>query len=224
MKNFFRKMDSILRCSSELKKEKFSSSFYLHMFAYIFLWSFLYGACMGTYGGVWGERGWQLLFSACKLPLLFTLTFFLSLPSYFILNTLAGLREDFSQVMASLLYTQVGLNIILFSFAPLTVVWYLSVNSYSAAVLFNCFAFAVASLSAQILLKKFYQDLIFKDRKHLILLRVWIFLYAFVGIQLGWVLRPFIGTPNTSPQFFREEAWNNAYIIVLELIWKFLAK
>ena len=45
----------------------------------------------------------------------------------------------------------------------------------------------------------------------------WGVCYAFVGIQAGWVLRPFIGNPGQPTQFFREEAWGNAYIEVIRL-------
>jgi hypothetical protein len=31
-----------------------------------------------------------------------------------------------------------------------------------------------------------------------------------VGIQMGWVLRPFIGNPLATVQFVREDSWSNA--------------
>ncbi len=43
------------------------------------------------------------------------------------------------------------------------------------------------------------------------MLYTWIVIYVFVGIQMGWVLRPFIGDPRTPVQFFREGSWSNAY-------------
>jgi hypothetical protein len=51
------------------------------------------------------------------------------------------------------------------------------------------------------------------------MLRTWIVIYVFVGIQMGWVLRPFIGSPLAPTQFFREGSWSNAYVFVLQLIW-----
>jgi hypothetical protein len=35
---------------------------------------------------------------------------------------------------------------------------------------------------------------------------------------MGWVLRPFIGDPGAPVQFFRAEAWSNAYVVVFKLI------
>jgi hypothetical protein len=41
-------------------------------------------------------------------------------------------------------------------------------------------------------------------------------IYAFVGIQMGWVLRPFIGQPGVPTTFFRPGAWGNAYVELWE--------
>jgi hypothetical protein len=56
------------------------------------------------------------------------------------------------------------------------------------------------------------------------MLRTWIVIYVFVGIQMGWVLRPFIGDPRAPVQFFREDSWSNAYVVVLEMIWRVMTR
>lgn len=38
--------------------------------------------------------------------------------------------------------------------------------------------------------------------------RVWLIIYALVGAQMGWVLRPFIGSPNMPFTWFRERQGN----------------
>ena len=55
------------------------------------------------------------------------------------------------------------------------------------------------------------------------MLRTWIFIYVFVGIQMAWVLRPFVGDPLRPVQFFREDSWSNAYEVVAQMIWEVLA-
>jgi hypothetical protein len=52
----------------------------------------------------------------------------------------------------------------------------------------------------------------------------WLVIYVFVGVQMGWVLRPFVGHPDLPVQFFREEAWGNAYVEVLLKIWELLGR
>ena len=118
----------------------------------------------------------------------------------------------------SLVATQAGLTVILASLSPLTALWYLSSTNYPSAVLFNALMFAIASFAAQILLRRFYAPLIARSEKHRWLLRAWLLVYAFVGIQLGWLLRPFIGSPGAPAQFFRDKMWGNAYVEVAQLV------
>ena len=178
-----------------------------------------YGAVMGTYGGFIGVRMWQVLYSAVKVPFLLFATFLLSLPSFFVINTLLGLRADFPRVVCALLATQAGLTIILSALAPYTAFWYVCGSRYQPAILFNGVMFAVASVSAQWMLRRSYEPLVESDPKHRVMLRTWLVIYVFVGIQMGWVLRPFIGDPDQPVQFFREGSWSNAYEVVLEMIW-----
>ncbi len=185
----------------------------------VVIFGLAYGAVMGSFGGVLGERFWQVVFSAVKVPLLLAATFALSLPSFFVVNTLFGLRSDFQHSMRALVATQAGLTIVLASFAPFTILWYASSSNYRGAIVFNTVMFASASVTAQWLLRRFYEPLIQRDRRHRTLLRAWLVIYGFVGIQMGWVLRPFIGSPSLTPQFFRQGAWGNAYVELANIIW-----
>jgi hypothetical protein len=194
-----------------------------HFLSLILMFGMFYGGVMGTYGGLQDQRVWQVVYSAVKVPLLLLATFLLSLPSFFVLNTLLGLRDDFDRVTASLLATQAGLTVILASLAPVTAFWYVSGSAYQPAILFNGLIFGVASVTAQWLLRREYRPLIQRHRAHRWMLRTWIVIYVFVGIQMGWVLRPFIGNPGAPVQFFREDSWSNAYVVVAEMIWRVLS-
>lgn len=182
-----------------------------------------YGGIMGTFGGVTGARFWQVVYSAMKVPLLLVVTFGLSLPSFFVLNTLLGVRADFAAALRALAATQAGLTVILASFAPFTVLWYASSTDYPAAILFNGAMFGAASVSAQVLLRHGYRPLIARNAKHRWLLRAWLLIYAFVGVHMGWLLRPFVGAPEQPVQFFRSGTWENAYVIVARMIWHALS-
>ena len=182
----------------------------------------IYGAAMGTFGGVLGERLLQVVYSAIKVPLLLGTAFFVALPSFFVLNTLFGLRRDFAEAVRSLLATQAGLTIVLAALSPLTLLWYASSADYSASLRFNGLMFAVASLAGQWLLREYYRPLILRDRRHRWMLWMWLGIYVFVAIQMAWILRPFVGSPGSPVQFFREESWGNAYTVVAQLIYDML--
>ncbi len=221
----FRRVDHLLRSGSHAAPaaDRDDSLRIAHFLSLIVGFGMFYGGVMGTYGGLQDQRAWQVVYSSVKVPLLLLATFLLSLPSFFVLNTVLGLRNDFGRVTASLLATQAGLTIILASLAPVTAFWYVSGSAYQQAILFNGLMFGLASVSAQWLLRREYQPLIRRHRAHRWMLRTWIFIYVFVGIQMGWVLRPFIGNPGAPVQFFREDSWSNAYVVVAEMIWRVLS-
>lgn len=183
-----------------------------------------YGAVMGAFGGLSADRAIQVVYSAVKVPILLLATTLLATPSFFVLNTLAGLRSDFGTAFRAVLGTQAAIAIVLATLAPYTAVWYLSTTDYHEATTFNAAMFAIASFAAQWQLRRRYAALEARNRTHRLLRRVWVFLYAFVGIQMGWFLRPFIGDPSRPPSFFRVDAWGNAYVVVAETVWKAIAR
>lgn len=220
----FSQTDSLLRGGLGPAGEPLSVRASGKLVACVVVFGALYGAVMGMFGGLSADRYWQITFSAIKVPLLLTATFSISLPSFFMLNTLLGVRQDFADVLRGLLATQAGLTIILASLAPFTAFWYVSTVGYQTAILFNALMFATASITGQALLVRYYRPLIARRPVHRVLMRVWLCLYAFVGIQMAWVLRPFVGAPNVPTQFFRDEKWGNAYVEVLRLIWESVTK
>jgi hypothetical protein len=173
---------------------------------------------MGSYGGLGGDRAWQLLYSGLKVPILLLLTFLIGLPNFFVLNTLFGLRGDFRESLRALVAAQAGVAIALAACAPLTLFWYASIADYSAAILFNGLIFALASIAGQHLLRGYYRPLILRNPRHGPALWTWLGLYVFVGIQMAWIMRPFVGAPSTPVQFFRSGDWENAYVVVVRLI------
>jgi hypothetical protein len=188
-------------------------------FAMVILGGGFYGLVMGAFGGFSGDRPLQMICSGAKVPLLIVVTGALALPSFFVLNSLLGLRSDFGEAIRALAVNQTAVAVILASLAPYTALWYASTMDYNEATLFNAAMFAIASIAAQWVLRRRYVPLIARNPRHRVMVRVWLAMYAFVGIQMGWVLRPFIGQPGRPVTFFREEAWGNAYVVILETLW-----
>ena len=221
---FMLRADDLLRGGPWATRPRQPRAALLHLLAFVMLFGLFYGAVMGSFGGVAGRRALQPLYSGLKVPLLLLVTFGLSLPSFFILNTILGVRGDFPRVMRGLVATQAALTIVLAALAPVTAFWYASSADYDQALMFNAFAFAVASVAAQFLLRRWYRPLVARNGRHRTLLRAWLVIYAFVGIQMGWTLRPFVGHPGSQTRFFRQEAWGNAYVHVAGIFWKAVTK
>ncbi|MCO6042482.1 hypothetical protein NG895_01045 [Aeoliella sp. ICT_H6.2] len=180
----------------------------------------LYGAAMGSFGAVAGGSNWplQMLYSALKVPLLLSVTFVISVPSFYVMNALFGLGGDFAVALRNLLATQAGFTVLLAAFAPLTLFWYATDGDYSRALVANGVMFAAASLASQRLLRGYYRPLVAGNARHRKMMWLWTGLYALVAIQMAWLLRPFIGSPDKQVTFFRPEAWDNAYLKVWELV------
>ncbi|MEM8944579.1 MAG: hypothetical protein AAGD11_05285 [Planctomycetota bacterium] len=157
-----------------------------------------------------------------KVPLLLTIAFCLSLPNFFVLSSLFGLRDDFAQAVRAIVSAQAGLAVVLAAWAPLTLLFYASSADYNLALLFNGLVFATASVMAQFLLRGYYRPLVLRNPRHRKLLVCWGLLYVLVAIQLAWLLRPFIGSRGIEVQFLRPEAWDNAYVVLFRLVWQTL--
>lgn len=220
MTSFLLRADDVLRRAPWTTRSTSPWSALRDLVLYVCLFGMTYGASMGTFGGLTGDRPLQVFYSAIKAPILLLGTFLISLPSFAVVNTLFGLRRDLGEAIRAVLATQAGLAAVLASLAPFTLLWYVSKVEYQQAVVFNGVMYALASLGGQRLLRGYYGPLIARNPRHKILLRVWLVVYVFVGIQMGWILRPFIGSPNSPVQFFREDTWGNAYVIVTRLLWQ----
>ena len=172
---------------------------------------FLYGAAMGSFG----VRPLQALYSGLKVPLLLTISTAVCLPSFFVLNTLLGLREDFAAALRGVLAAQATVAVVLSSLLPVVVFAYASSGDYRFAVFTNGILFALATLAGQRTLNRHYRPLVSANRRHELGRVAWIVLYVFVAIQLAWVLRPFVGSPDLPVSFFRAEPWSNAYVVIV---------
>jgi len=157
------------------------------------------------------------MFAALKVPLLIALTAGLCLPSFYVVNTVLGLRDDFALACHGLLAAQAALGLMLGALSPMLVFLAVSVANPFAVTLLDALQFAAATWAAQQVLKRHYQPLIARDARHRLALRGWLVLFAFTSVQLAWVLRPFRGTEGFPVQFLRPEAFEqNAYVVLVE--------
>jgi hypothetical protein len=167
----------------------------------------IYGAIIGS------SHSWaQALSSAFKLPALYLITLIICFPTLYFFNILFGSRKTFGQHFAMLLTAVAVISVLLFSFAPITLFFLISTDNYQFYKLLNVVVFAVTGFIG---IKFLYQgmEMLSKEdedgqQTRLSILRFWLILYAFVGTQLAWTLRPFFGAPNNSFELFRQMQGN----------------
>ena len=180
----------------------------------------VYGAFMGSFAFS-AERAPLVLYAAAKVPLLLLATTLVCLPAFLVLNTLLGLRADFGRAMRAILAGQAALALALASLGPVTRFAYSSGATHRGALLFNAAMFTVATAAAQAVMLRRYRPLTADPvvgPRHRLMLWTWVLLYVFVGIQMGWMLRPFVGSPGLPVTFFRQEPFSNAYVMIVRLV------
>ena len=177
-----------------------------------------YGFVMGSYR-LTAHDGWkQALSSAAKVPCLFLLTLVICLPALYVVSSLLGssltLRQLTGILMASFLVT----TMLLAGFAPITAFFMLSARQYVFIKLLNVLFFTIATGTGVAVIANAVKTMGSQDQAaHRTLLRFWFVIYAFVGTQMAWILRPFVGDPGTGFALFRHMG-GNFYTDVLRSI------
>lgn len=179
-----------------------------------------YGACMGCFSADSWARLLSIPYVALKVPLLIFATSAVCMPGFFVLNTVLGLQTDFAAALRAIATAQAALTLALASLGPLTCVFYLSGISHDGALLLNALFFLVATLAGHAVMRRGYAGLTShqeRGARHRVMLWAWTVLYAFVGMQMGWLLRPFVGDPALPVAFLRDAPFTNAYVAILHL-------
>ncbi len=240
--------------------------------------SLLVSSCLffAIYGGIIGSSSsWlQAVSSAIKLPALYLITLVICLPTLFFFDILFSSKLGLGQYVVLLLTTMSTISVLLFSFAPITLFFLISIHDYSFFLLLNV---AIFALTGFVGVRLFYngmqqisnhgqsfkpassdaisatetaamldapteraakrpimatdadlpvervavakKDDLYATRVRL--LKFWLVLYALVGSQLGWTLRPFFGAPGETFQLFRAIE-GNFYSTVFRTFWTLL--
>ena len=170
----------------------------------------LYGAAMGC----WRDP-WQALFVAIKLPLIVLLTAIGNALLNGMLAPLLGVNIPFRQSFLAIVMSFAIASAILGSFSPLIafLVWNapamspdfrVSGGAYSFIMLTHVGVIAFAGVAANLRLLRLLRELAGNPGAAHRVLCAWLIGNLFLGSQLSWILRPFIGSPTLPVQFLRE--------------------
>ncbi len=169
--------------------------------------------CFAIYGGIVGSfhSPMQAVSSAVKLPALYLITLVVCLPALYIFNALFGSQKTLAQHFTFVLSAASVISILLCGFAPVTLFFVITISpvkDYAFYQLLNVVVFALTGVFGVTFL---YQAMRPADEDHanyklrLTILKLWLGLYGIVGSQLGWILRPFFGSPGQFEWFRARE-------------------
>ncbi|MBI4556671.1 MAG: hypothetical protein HY706_03740 [Candidatus Hydrogenedentes bacterium] len=175
------------------------------------------------YGGVMGATNWlqgsgiplnlqflTMLVTAIKVPLLFLLTLLIVVPPIYVSSTFVGSRLTFSQLVGVLLASLAFTTVVLASMASVAFFFSLTTRNYTFIKLLHVAFFAYAGLAGLAYLVRSVHAVVGEVKHELWkwLFIAWLLLYMFVGTQLAWVMRPFVGDPDLKFQLFRPRSGN----------------
>ncbi len=167
----------------------------------------LYGAVMGA-----NYSRWQTLSSAVKLPILFLATLVVCSPTLYFLNLIFGSNQSLMQNVALILTAITVTAVLLLSFAPIVLFFMLTTGHYQFFKLLNVGVFTIASMVGVGFLSQGMRIVSASSKEgafaRWIVVWLWILIYAFVGSQMAWTLRPFIGAPGMEFELFRQLGGN----------------
>jgi len=186
----------------------------------------LYGAVMGS-----SHSLWQALSSAVKLPLLFLATLIVCAPTLYFFNLIFGSNQSLGQNVVLMLTAITVTAVLLLSFAPVVLFFLLTTSHYQFFKLLNVGVFAISGIIGVRFLSQGMRIVSYagkegaRARRNVI--RLWILLYAFVGSQMAWTLRPFVGAPGLPFELFRQLGGNfyaNVFASIGEILGFFVVR
>jgi len=186
----------------------------------------LYGAVLGSTHSLW-----QALSSAVKLPILFLATLVVCSPTLYFFNVLFGSNQSLTQNVALILTAITVTSVLLLSFAPIVLFFLLTTSGYQFFKLLNVGIFTISGWMGVLFLSQGMRVVASAGKegssaRHNVV-RLWIILYAFVGSQMAWTLRPFIGAPSMKFELFRQLGGNfysNIFASIGELLGFFVVR
>ncbi|MBT7065026.1 MAG: hypothetical protein HN919_01875 [Verrucomicrobia bacterium] len=177
----------------------------------------LYGLSMGIYNGPA-----QAAAALVKMPMLFFLTLLVCFPVLHVLNVLFGAKTRFLSTLALIMASITTASIILGACAPIIFFFVISGSGYSFMKLLHVF---VTGTAASIGVISMYRGLMvvcendgIYPKSAIRILRIWLFIFAFVGTQMVWSLRPLVGDRSQKFEIIRSNREGNFYSSVIHSV------
>ena len=189
--------------------------FALHI-GVIILGAGLYGAAMG-----WWRAPQQGLYVAIKFPLIILLTTFGNALINGMLAPLLGLNIPFRQSFMVIVMSHAITAAILGAFSPLILflVWNAppmtagaaGAPTYNLIMLAHVGVIALAGITGNLRLWQLLTTIGGRAAVARRVMLAWLWGNMFLGSQLSWILRPFIGSPDLPVEFYRQNAMHGNF-------------
>ncbi len=175
----------------------------INQFLMFMVFSFLFGITMGAYHSVI-----QALVAGAKVSFMFIAVLIICFPAFFIIQYILGSKLKLYQMISIILSGFVLTSAIMISFIPIIIIFLLTGSNYYFLQLLHV---AVFILSGVFGMKTIVDALKYSCETKsvypqigVVVFRFWVVILAFVGIQIAWNLRPFLGDRGEEFELFRD--------------------
>jgi hypothetical protein len=210
---FFQSFHSNDAFYEKITDEKQLKSEIMKHLVLVLLFSLIYGATMGSYNSFM-----QAVSSAIKMPVLFILIILICFPAFYVIQTVLGSKLSLGQMISIILTGFAFMTCIMVSFSTIVIFFMITGDNYPFVKLLHVLIIMTAGFFG---MHAIVEALKYSCEKRSIypktgvhVFRVWIFILAFVGAQLSWSLRPFVGSKDSEFQLLRQRG-GNFYVDVL---------
>jgi len=149
------------------------------------------------------------------------LTLLVCFPVFFIIQFVLGSKLGFLHMLNVILCGFLMVSLIMVAFAPIVIFFLITGDNYAFIKLLHVAIFSVSGFFG---MKTMVEALRFSCEKKkvypkvgVVVFRFWLVILAFVGMQLAWNLRPFIGARGMKFQLFRQRE-GNFYLAVVQSV------
>jgi hypothetical protein len=176
-------------------------------FIILCLFLIAYGIVMGAY-----QSFIQAITAGIKLAVLFNLALLICFPAFFIVQFILGSHLKLHQMISIILSGFVLMASIMLSFTPIVIIFLLTGSNYyflhllHVAILVFAGIFGMNTIVQA--LKYSCEKKNVYPRTGVVVFRFWVIILAFVGIQLAWNLRPFLGIKDRPYELFAQREGN----------------
>ena len=167
----------------------------------------VYGVIMGCYNGFY-----QALSSGLKMPVLFSLLILICFPAFYMIQSVLGSKLSLAQMISIILSGFIYTTAIMVSFGSIVLFFLITGGNYAFIKLLHVAIIALAGLFG---MKHIIDALKYSCEKKnvypktgIVVFRFWIIIMFFVGCQLSWSLRPFVGAKDQPFQVLRKQQGN----------------
>ncbi|MBN2139079.1 MAG: hypothetical protein JW720_14825 [Sedimentisphaerales bacterium] len=180
------------------------------------IFSAVYGIVMGSYNGLQ-----QAVASGVKVPAFLTLSLLVCFPVFFIIQFVLGSKLGLLGMLNIILNGFLMVSLIMVAFAPIVIFFLITGDNYAFIKLLHVAIFSISGFFGAKTMVEALRYCCEKSKVYpkvgVVVFRFWIVILAFVGMQLAWNLRPFIGSRGMEFELFRQRE-GNFYLSVIHSV------